>query len=74
MGSGTEMKCPGFTRGRRGGNGSDANSCLYGRDTVLSYPRCGINGGRAVFYMQDGFGAVPYVLGKYPPCNGKAAE
>lgn len=40
----------------------------------LSHPRCGINGGRAVFYMQDGFGAVPYVLGKYPPCNGKAAE
>lgn len=26
MGSGTEMKCPVFTRGRRGGNGYDANS------------------------------------------------
>ena len=44
-------------------------------DGILYYPILVVvltAGG--VFYMQDGFGAVPYVLGKYPPCNGKAAE
>jgi len=45
-------------------------------DGILYYPILVVvlTAAGLYFYMQDGFGAVPHVLGKYPPCNGKAAE
>ena len=44
-------------------------------DGILYYPiLVVVLTAAGLFYMQDGFGAVPHVSGKYPPCNGKAAE